>query len=353
MFILCHEHELAVEPLSSFWKPVWRRARLVFVTMRRLIAISGFVMLLLALVAAQQLSKRLILKDGTYQLATKWEVNGDRVRYLSAERNEWEEVPNSMIDWPATEKFEKDRAAGVPSPEAIELDKELAEERAAEEAKTPLVAPGLHLPEEGAMMLLDTYQSQPQLVELQQTGGELNRNRKGNVLRAAINPIASSRQTIELQGEHAATQSHTTLPSIYVNIDQPQDASTGPEQPQLPQQPQQPWDRFHIVRAKVKNGKRIVGDVKISMIGKVSQEQNLVVTTADHLRGGWVKITPTTPIEPGEYAVIELLGQEGMNTFVWDFGVNPSAPGNGGAIKPESPPATSDKPKELQGKKPN
>jgi len=320
--------------------------------MRRLVAICGLILLLLAPAVAQQLAKRLILKDGSYQLATKWEVSGERVRYLSAERNEWEEVPNSLVDWDATEKFEKDRAAGVPTPEAIELDKELAEERAAEEAKTPLVAPGLHLPEDGAVMLLDTYQSQPQLVELQQTGGELNRNRKGNVLRAAINPVASSRQTIELQGEHAAIQAHATLPSIYVNVDQPADASVGAQQPQQPQQPLQPWDRFHIVQAKVKGGKRIVGDVKISMIGKVSQEQNLVMTTADHLRGGWVKVTPTGPLDPGEYAVVELLGQEGMNTFVWDFGVNPSAPANAGALKPEAPPA-SEKPKELQGKKPN
>ena len=323
------------------------------VTMRRLIAISAFILVLLGLAAAQQLAKRLILTDGSYQLATKWEVNGDRVRYLSAERNEWEEVPNSLVDWDATEKFEKDRAAGVPSPEAIELDKELAEERAAEEAKTPQVAPGLHLPEDGSVMLLDTYQSQPQLVELQQTGGEVNRNRKGNVLRAAINPVASNRQTIELQGEHAAIQSHATLPSIYVNVDQPQDASFGPEQPSLPQQAQQPWDRFHIVRAKVKSGKRIVGDVKVSMIGKVSQEQNLVMTTADHMHGGWVKVTPTAPLDPGEYAVVELLGQEGMNTFVWDFGVNPSAPANAGALKPEAAPPASEKPKELQSKKPN
>jgi len=295
----------------------------------------------------QELAKRLILKDGSYQLVTKWEVHGERVRYLSAERNEWEEVPYSLVDWAATDKFEKDRAAGVSSPEAIELDKELAAERAAEEAKSPVVAPGLHLPEDGSVLLLDTYQNQPELVEVQQNGGELNRNRKANVLHAAINPIASSKQTIELDGPHAAVQAHTSLPSIYVNLEQSQGTGTSPqfsEQPQQPQQPEQPWDRFHIVRTKLKSGKRIVGDIRISMVGKVSQQQNLVPATSERLTGGWIKVTPTAPLEPGEYAVVELLGKEGMNTFVWDFGVNPSASANSGALKPELAP--SDKPRQ-------
>src|SRR5579872_2354542 len=248
-----------------------------------LLLAAVFFMLVKLPAPAQQLAKRLILKDGSYQLATKWEVKGDRVRYLSAERDEWEELPNSLVDWAATDKFEKERAAGVPSPEAVELDREVEAERRAEEAKTPQVAPGLHLPDDGGMLLLDTFQTQPQLVLLQQNTGELNRNKKTNMLRSAIIPIASSKQTIELEGVHATVQAHAILPTIYVNLDdQSSNVSSpqGPQQPQQPQQPEQPWDRFHIVRTQTKKGKRIIGDIKISPLGKASQEQNVVLTTS-------------------------------------------------------------------------
>ena len=82
---------------------------------------------------AQATAKRLILKDGSYQLATSWEVKGDRVRYFSAERGEWEEIPNEMVDWDATNQYEKERFAGKTSPRATELDKELEAERQEEE----------------------------------------------------------------------------------------------------------------------------------------------------------------------------------------------------------------------------
>jgi len=278
--------------------------------------------------SAQQLSKRLILTDGSYQLATQWEVKGDRVRYYSTERGEWEEVPKSMVDWAATDKYEKDRSAGVPLPGAVELDKELAAERQSEEAKTPQVAPGLRLPDTSGILLLDTFESQPQLVELPQSSSEINQNKKGNVLRAAVNPVASAKENIELPGPHAKVQAHAALPAIYVNLtpDQTDGTPNG--------QAEEPWDRFRIVRMQpTKQGKRVVGDIKIAIYGKVKQEQKLVPTTAEKLTGGWVKVTPASELTPGEYAVVELLGREGINLYVWDFGVNPSAPANGQAIK--------------------
>ena len=313
---------------------------------------------------AQELARRLILKDGSYQLVTKYEVKGDRVRYKSAERDDWEELPSSLVDWPATEKYEKDRATSA-IPEARAFDKETDAERAAEESHLPQVAPGLRLPEDSGVFLLDNFQGQPQLVELQQTEGDINRNTRGNIFRGAVNPIASARQTVELEGEHASLHAHVAVPSIYINVEdealdnQPpkgHTASAQPSQPSLdapraeqhPQQPQQPeqavvpFDRFRIVRTKVKGGKRIVGDLRRNVTGKVSQDQTFVKTTIDHVSGGWLKLTPTEDLAPGEYVLVEMRGNEGMNLYVWDFGVNPNAPANANPWKPDEPP----KPKE-------
>ncbi len=315
--------------------------------------LTGAILFLAAVAPAlaQELAKRLILTDGTYQLATKWVVKGERVRYLSAERNEWEEVPKSMVDWAATDKYEKERAAGKATPEAAALDKELEAERQADEARSPHVAPGLRLPDDGGIILLDTFQTQPQLVELQQSSGELNKNMKGNILRSTINPIAGSKQIIELPGLHAKIQAHVTVPAIYVNLEQQDQLNNALQIAEKAKQEQLPWDRFRIVRMQSNNkDKRIVGDIKIAIYGKVSQEQKLVPTTASKLTGGWVKITPSGDLETGEYAVVELLGKDGMNLYVWDFGVNPAAGANQTAWTPDAsaskPPP--EQPKELQ-----
>jgi hypothetical protein len=317
--------------------------------------ISAYLLLACPVIPAQQLAKRLILKDGSYQLATEWEVKGNRVRYFSAERGEWEEVPKSMVDWDATDKFQKERNQGKPVPEAAELDQELEAERQADEARSPRVAPGLQLPEDGGVVLLDTFQGQPQLVELQQSGGDLNRNMKTNILRAAVNPIASAKQTIEVAGAHAKVQAHALLPSIYIRDDQQsQPIATAQNSSPASQSREEdlPWDRFRIVRMQEKQGKRVAGDIKVAVYGKVSQEQKLVPTTAQKLSGDWIKVTPSSPLTPGEYALVEMLGKDGMNLYVWDFGLNPSAPANANAWNPErstvKPP---EKPKDLENRR--
>lgn len=277
--------------------------------------------------------RRLILKDGSYQLVTKYEVKGDRVRYYSSEREDWEELPNSLVDWPATEKYEKDRA--TPPPEAVALDKELERD----DVPLPEVAPGLRIPEDTGVFLLDTVQGEPQLVEINQTAGDVNRNTKINILRGTINPVAGSKQTVELEGAHAPVQSHVGVPSFYLRLeDAPSSAASNSESSgaqKQPAQPLSPADRFRVLHAEVKGNKRIVAGVKRELTGKISHDEKTIKTTVNEIRGGWFKITPTQAMPPGEYALVEMAENGGMNLYIWDFGVNPKAAANPNPWKPD------------------
>lgn len=157
--------------------------------------------------APQQPTKRLILKDGSFQPVVKYEVQGDRVHYFSAERYEWEDIPSALVDWDATKKYEADFSSGklrvhVETPEE-------REEREKEEANSPEISPGLRLPGSGGVFLLDQFEGKPELAEILQNGSELNQSaNKKSVLRTAINPIGSSKHAFELKGAHAKIQAH-------------------------------------------------------------------------------------------------------------------------------------------------
>jgi hypothetical protein len=298
----------------------------------------------------QQLSRRLILKDGSYQSVTKYEIKGDRVRYLSAEREEWEELPTSMVDWPATEKYEKERAAAPALPEAALIDKESAEDREAEQKRLPEVAPGLHLPESSGLFMLDNFKGQPQLVEVQQDEGGINEASKASMIRGALIPGGGAKQSIELEGDHAKVYSHVAVPSIYININLEDEdeqappsgetASAAPSQPSLdaprqqreqPEQPQRasvPFDRYRIVRVKVKSGKRMVGNVKRAANGSVTVAEDSVKTTINRVGSGWLKLSPIEDLAPGEYAIVETRDPDALNLYIWPFSFNPNGPAN-------------------------
>jgi hypothetical protein len=276
--------------------------------------------LLLVLHSEQAKIKRLVLTDGSYELVLQYEIKGERVRYFSSERHAWEEIPASEVDWAATRRYAGDSASGNK-----DRDETAARARAEEDARSPLVSPEIRLPSSGGVFLLDVFQGKPELDPLPQSGADVHKNMKGNILRAVINPVASSRQTIELKGDHATVQSHEASPSIYVAID-----TTG--DPPAPYSVDTAKDHLRIVRCDEKKGNRVVGVINIAIYGKVQQQASYIATKVEPVSGPWVKVSPAVPLESGEYAMIESLGKEGMNEFVGDFGVNAAAPPNPGAL---------------------
>ena len=244
-----------------------------------------FALLLTGALAFAEVNKRLILKDGSYQPIREYQIKGDRVRYFSTDRFVWEEMPADLVDWPATKKYEEDVKKGV-SHDAEQVDRETKEEKDLEDAKTPLIATNLRLPMQGGAFVLDHYKGAPQLIELSQTTSDVNKDMKGNILRSTINPLASARQKVELAGAHAKTQVHVTKPAIYFSIED-QD-KPDPSQPNPPA----PENRFKFLRADEKKDSRLIGNIKITVTGKVSQQQSFIPTRIEQLGGGWIKVTP-------------------------------------------------------------
>jgi hypothetical protein len=299
-----------------------------------------------------QTNHRLILKDGSYQVVRKYEVVGDRVRYISVERGgEWEEIPANLIDWDATKKWDRDHAepaysdASPGMKEAEDLDKEEAAKRAEEAARMPQVAPGLELPDQDSVFALDTFQGTPELVELQPN--QLAVDAKTHHGLSSFNPMAAAKASIELPGSHAKVHLHVNDPAIYLSLDlagNPEEAvshamtvNTGGQKEAADRKrgAHSQQSGFAIVRVDERNKVRIIGAIHLSRSGDVSQDENIVPTKVEVLPGKhWIKVTPAQPLTIGDYALVEILSPTDINQTVWDFRVNPTLGDNTSTITP-------------------
>ena len=127
-------------------------------------------------VTSQQQTKRLILKDGSYQSVVKYEIQGDRVRHLSAERYQWEDVPSALVNWGATKKNDAEFSNGK-----TWVYIETAEKRRSARKRKPIpqkILRGPHFLGTGGVFLLDQYNGKPELAEILQNGSELNQLHK-------------------------------------------------------------------------------------------------------------------------------------------------------------------------------
>lgn len=303
-----------------------------------------------------QVNHRLILKDGSFQIVRQYEVVGDRVRYISIERSgDWEELPYSLVDWPATKKWEqqaKEAADTAQSPamtEAAEIDKEEAVEREANKDRRPEVARGLNLPNQDGVFVLDEYQGTPQLVELVPSTGDLQIARQHGI--RSVIPLQGQMAHVELEGPAAKVHLHINEPTLYLSLDSPDDVRTAENQvtsraftvntggASAVAHPKKgatsATSGFAIVRVDERKSVRIVGTVHLSPTGNITQDENVIPATVEVLPGKhWLKLKPQQPLLIGEYALVEILSPKDMNATVWDFQVNPRAGINETALVP-------------------
>lgn len=300
---------------------------------------------------------RLILKDGSYQVVMSYKVTGSIVNYMSAERGGMEQIPAELVDWDATKKWERqhsDTAGGDQNGAASStIDPELLKEEADRRALTPEVAPDLKLPEQDSVLALDYFQGTPELVPLVQSDGELNRETSHNILKLTLNPRAASHAIVELKGVQSAVQMHVAQPVIYLRVGDDSGAHRGGQvftvdthgassekggavTNQTSSGGSQ-YSGYVMVRADVRTDARVLASFNIGALGGVGRpQQDVVETKTEMLPGGhWMKITPVHPLDFGEYALMEIVSDNEVNTGVWDFGVHPVAAENRDVLRPE------------------
>jgi hypothetical protein len=306
---------------------------------------------------AQAPNQRLVLKDGTYQVVTKYQKVGDRVRYFSAERGQWEELPASLVDWAATQAWAKDHKPGAEPvspavPEAAAIDKEEQHAR----ARTPDVSPGLRLPDQDGIWALDTFHDQPELVGLAQNSGGVNRETSHNVLRGALNPLGGIQQSVQIPGAESKVKLHVNDPAFYVSIvgddDNEADSSAvtvetggaGSVKEKNPFNSSNSQYAIVRVRSNFKKDYRVVSGIKIGVAGKVTQTEDVIPTTVQVLPGNrWIRLTAKEPLTIGDYALMEMLGPGEVNLSVWDFRIDPQGPDNKNALMPLQRSSTNDR----------
>lgn len=307
---------------------------------------------LAAATPGEQSNRRLILKDGTYQIVRKYEIVGDRVRYISVERGgEWEELPVDLVDWDATRKWERDHAAPTAedaSPamkEAEAIDKAEADERAEQKARMPKVAAGLELPDEDSVFVLDTFHGTQELVELPPE--ELAIESKNHHGVSTLSPFAAAHAAIELPGAHAKVHLHVNDPAIYFSLNATDtaehvvshamtvDTHGAAEAVNGKHGAHSPQSGFVIVQVDERQAVRIIGSIHISRTGEITQSEDVIPTKVEVMAGKhWLKVTPAKPLSMGEYALVELLSPSDLGQTVWDFQVNPQTGDNTGSITP-------------------
>lgn len=266
--------------------------------------------------------KKLMLKDGTFQLVRSYERKGDRVRYFSVERGDWEEIPAALVDWDATKKAETDaEKADAALVSKVHTQEEATKIETVLDVDASLqVAPGTFLPPgEGLFAVVGKT-----VIPIPQVGSQLKNDKANSIKRILVPiPIVAAKRNVEVPGSHATLRFGGEGLEFYLR-ELPPDSE---EESRLERTTRQGLSGPEVVllRATVKGNKRILESIR-SMFGEqTGRERNEISIQQWDVARTVYRYTLSQPLEPGEYAMAEIL-PDGLNLFVWDFGIDARNP---------------------------
>jgi hypothetical protein len=265
--------------------------------------------------------KKLILKDGNYHLVSSFARNGERVRYFSLERGEWEELPAALVDWDATARAEAEmNSASKALVEKVHKQEIASRAEAVADIDASLqVTPGVFLPPgEGMFAVVDGH-----VFQLEQAGSELRTDKK-RFLAQMISPVplVPGKQNVQLPGKRAKLRIAAKNVEFYLREAPPDPDRATPIQNSS--RPGVSGPEMELLRAMVKGGNRQLESIQ-SLFGRERiPDRKTIPVQRWEIAPTVFRFTLGAALEPGEYALAEIL-PGGMNLFVWDFGVDAAA----------------------------
>ena len=245
--------------------------------------------------------QKLVMKDGSYQFVRGYQVVGDHVRYYSIERDEWEEVPASLVDWKATEatnRNEETEALG----RAQQAGKEYSESQAdPHQFLGPEIAPGVFIPDEDGIYILKAGKAVA--LPRQEARARVDKGRVATNVLLPV-PLLKNRNLVEIPGARAQLRLEASPAAFYAHGRARDDS------------------RYVVVRLKPKGDVRQVEAILTNILGRNPRHSGeYVELKSETVASNVFKLTPAQPLGAGEYAVIEFLGND-LNLYLWDFGID-------------------------------
>ncbi len=249
-------------------------------------------LLLLTAIALFAQQVKLYLKDGTYQVAREYSVNGDRVRYYSTERQDWEELPKELVDFDRTEgEVKKKAAARAEEERLIAAEDKVEREERARIARIP-ADPGVY------------YEVGEEMKPLKAAESKYVNNKRRSILKVMSPvPLINGKGTVELDGEHSAFMVKGKRPEFYFRLSDD--------------------ESFNFFKLTPGKNSRIVEKVTVAAVVNEKIEEPIIVECfRQQLADRLFKMWPTADLEPGEYALVQYTEGK-MNLQVWDFRLEP------------------------------
>lgn len=250
--------------------------------------------------AAGAANVKLFFKDGSDQLVREYQVEGDRVKFYSVERDDWEEVPLALVDLNKTKSEIQAREEARQAEKAAEAAEDKAERDARKEVASVPADPGVYL--------IDEQESgAPKLTPLKVGESKVVNNKGRSVLRVISPiPLIPGKATLELDGAHASQGTANRAPEFYIRLSEE--------------------ERFGILRMGEHKGNRVVEKLTIEPVVKDTiQQPDLIEVFRQQVGDQLFKIWPQKPLDPGEYAVVQYT-MEKLDMQVWDFFIAPGSP---------------------------